>query len=189
MTAEGADRLKVAWSVPSGSEITSLRLERSPTAAGPYAPVAHPAPEATSQVDDELAANTTYYYRLIAINATGESLPSNFLSGATRQVILAAPQGVSATRLPNGDIQVSWSGGPPGAIAVIEGQEQGVRGFEQLGTAGANGPFTFTPTQSIALSFRVKFVQGNTESAYGYSVLALQVMWEGSTLFLPLVRK
>jgi hypothetical protein len=189
VTAEGADRLKVTWSASSGSEITGLRLERSPTAAGSYAPVAYPAPDATSLVDDELAANTTYYYRLIAINDTGESLPSNFLSGATRQVTLAAPQGVSATRLPNGDIQVSWSGGPPGASAVIEAQEQSVRGYEQLGTAGASGPFAFMPAQAIALSFRVKFMQGNQESPYGYSGLAIRVMWEGSTLFLPLVRK
>ena len=36
VTAAGADRLKVDWSLPSGSEITGLRLERSTTAAGPY---------------------------------------------------------------------------------------------------------------------------------------------------------
>ena len=142
-------------------QTTGLRLKRSTTAAGPYAPVASPAPGETSQIDDELAANATYYYRLIAINATGESLPSNFLSGTTRQVSLAAPQAVTATRLANGNIQVSWSGGPPGATAVIEGQEQGVRGFAQLGTAGASGPFTFKPAQVIAMSFRVKFVQGS----------------------------
>jgi hypothetical protein len=52
--------------------------------------------------------------------------------------------------------------------------QQGVAGYDEVGAAGAGGPFTYTPGMASSYGYRVKFVQGSAESEYG--VAALRVL-------------
>jgi len=101
-----------------------------------------------------------------ARNDLGEGNASNIVSGITRQRTLAAPQGVVATLLPDGRVQITWRAAPAGVTAVIEVNPQGYAGFLPLGTAGAAGPFVYDHGMPSSFRYRVKFVQGSNESAY-----------------------
>ncbi len=173
ITPLSSGSLRLAWTPAAGSEQTSYQIEQSATAAGPFTPAASVSSEATSYILTGLNANTTYFYRIVAVNETGASAPSNTAAGATYARTLPAPQNVTATLLADGSVQVTWTGGPAGAQAVIEVNPEGLARYETLGTTPAAGPYTYTPVSPGNNRYRVKFVQGNTESAYGETPLRL----------------
>lgn len=187
-----ADRLRLSWTQGSG-EVTGYRIERATSAAGPFAPVGTTTGEAREYTDSELAPGTTYYYRVRALNGLGEGGVSNVASGTTRTQTLPAPRQVRAQLLPDGRVQVSWTGGPAGATAVIEVNPQGYAGYLPLGTAPAAGPFVYHPGMPSSLGYRVKFVQGNNESAYTEATVRVHtsgfVSEQRFQLALPLVRR
>ncbi|HET9224850.1 MAG TPA: fibronectin type III domain-containing protein, partial [Roseiflexaceae bacterium] len=174
VTAMAADQLRVTWSQAASSEVTSYRLERGAGASGPFQAIARTTGETREYTDSALAPGTTYFYRIVAINGLGASSPSNVASGATRQRSLPAPRSVVASLLPDGRVRVSWSPGPAGVTAVVEVNPQGFAGYLPLGTAGAAGPFTYSPGMPSSFGYRVKFVQGNNESQYGVASLRVR---------------
>jgi hypothetical protein len=188
VSVEGSDRLKINWTAASGSEQSSYRLERALTAAGPYESVAQIPGEASQYLDTGLTPDTVYFYRMTAINDSGESQPSNDVQGYTRRLGLAAPGSVSASLLPNGQIEVRWSGGLAGATAVVEGRAEGVEDYTNLGSSAATSRFDFWPEQVVRMSFRVKFVSGDEESPYSESVLEISLLPDTHLLFLPTLR-
>lgn len=108
--------------------------------------------------DTVLAPNATYFYRVVALNDAGESAPSNVLSGATRARTLP-PQNVIARLLtPEGQIEISWEGGPVGATAIVERNPLGLVGGELLGSTNAVASFTYIEINpnSYALSRQVR---------------------------------
>ncbi len=187
VSALGADRLQVTWTPPGASEVSAYQVERASTAAGPYTLVGETS--ASSFVDQDLQPDTVYYYRVMARNETASSAPSEPAYGQTRSLALSAPQSVKAELLPDGMIEVSWQTGPAGMTAVIEGRAEGSAGYNLLGSVPASSSFKFLPTQVIRMSFRVKFVQGSSESPYGMSVLAIDLQDPTKLLFLPMLRR
>jgi titin len=73
--ATGADSLSLAWPPDPGSVATAFRIERGDNAGGPFTPVLTVTGEVSETPDTGLSPATSYYYRLVAINATGESAP------------------------------------------------------------------------------------------------------------------
>ena len=49
---------------------------------------------------------------------------------------------------------------------MIEYSERGLLGFEPLGTADADGPWSHFPGEPSVYSYRLKFVRGDAESEY-----------------------
>jgi len=68
----------VRWAAVTGA--TSYKLQRK-TGAGAYAQVATPADGDTNYVDSGLAAGESYGYKLLAVNAAGDSKESNEVTG------------------------------------------------------------------------------------------------------------
>ncbi|MDB6109038.1 MAG: type sorting protein [Pedosphaera sp.] len=68
----GNGQVSLSWAAGSGA--TSYDVKRSTTSGGPYSTVA--SPTATSYLNTGLANNTTYYYVVSAVNASGESVNS-----------------------------------------------------------------------------------------------------------------
>ncbi|MCX7859880.1 MAG: C25 family cysteine peptidase [Chloroflexus sp.] len=173
ITPLSADSLRLVWSPATTGEQTGYRIEQSSTAAGPFTTAASVLSETTSYTVTGLNADTTYFYRIVALNETGASAPSNTVSGITSAQTLLPPQNVAATQLPDGSVRVTWTGGPAGAQAVIEVNPEGLARYEALGTAPAAGPYTYTPVSPGNNRYRVKFVQGNAESPYSETPLRL----------------
>jgi len=75
-TATGGTTIDVGWTDNSGNE-TGFRVQRKEGAAGTYSTVATRPANATSYSDSGLSLSTTYYYRVVAFNGSGDSPPSN----------------------------------------------------------------------------------------------------------------
>jgi hypothetical protein len=190
VSPQSSTSLQLTWTAGSGGAADSYRVERGPSAAGPFTPVITVTGATTTLSDSGLSPNTTYAYRVVAVNAGGESGPSNVRTGTTFNQTLPAPQHVSATRLDAYHVQISWDAGPAGTQAVIEVNVLGEVVFKQVGTSSNTGPFTDTEMDPNGYTYRVKFVQGTNESPY--SLTTLQVNTAGFGLhhvFLPGLHK
>ncbi len=75
-TASSTSQINLTWTDTSSNE-TGFRIERKTGVSGTYAEIAAPAANATSFSNTGLAAGTTYYYRVWAYNAGGNSAYSN----------------------------------------------------------------------------------------------------------------
>jgi hypothetical protein len=184
---ESADALQLTWASNPGDVVSAFRLERAENAGGPFTTVITLTSETTAFVDSGLAPATTYYYRVIALNDTGSSAPSNVEGGATRSQSLDSPQNFQAALANPGQISLTWDAGPTGATAVIEIEAFGMSSYEFLATAPADGSFTYHTGEPNAYDFRIKFVQGDDESTYAYSESV--VIADPQVVYLPIVRK
>jgi glycosidase len=80
-TASGTT-INLTWTDTSSDE-TSFVLQRSTTSGSGFADIATIAANTTSYSDSGLSANTTYYYRIKAVNSAGSSAWSNEANATT----------------------------------------------------------------------------------------------------------
>jgi hypothetical protein len=190
VTAQASDQLDVAWLGAAGSSVSHYRLERGLSAAGPYVTATVMSGGMNAFSDTGLMPGTTYYYRVIAMNETGESAASNVVGGATRTRNLPAPIHVLATLLEHNRVQITWGGAPVGATAVVEFNPQGSTAYRELGATSGAGPLEYQEINPNNYGYRVKFVQGDDES--GYTVTLLRVVvpsLDPYAIRLPLVMR
>jgi len=183
-----ANILQLSWAAGSGGSADSYRVERSTIATGPYTPVTTVTGATTSYSDSGLTPNSLYFYQIIAINAGGESSPSNIQSGTTFSQSLSTTRNVSASLLDPYHVEISWDPGPTGAQAVIEINRLGKAGFKVIGIASNTGPFTDMEMDPNSYAYRVKFVQGTNESPYSVGTLRVMIA-NFSYMYLPIVRR
>jgi hypothetical protein len=85
-TAVSSSQINLSWTAPSngGSAITGYKIERSANSSSTWTTlVANTASSSTTYSNTGLAANTSYTYRVSAINAIGTSVPSSTASATT----------------------------------------------------------------------------------------------------------
>ena len=80
--ASRATRIELSWTDNSGNE-SNFIIARSTTAGGPYTDIATNAANVTTLANGSLTANTTYYYVVRAVNASGASANSAEASATT----------------------------------------------------------------------------------------------------------
>jgi fibronectin type 3 domain-containing protein len=107
--AQSSSSISVSWSSVSGA--TSYRVYRSTSASGAYTEIGSLI--GTSYTDSSgLSPNTTYYYKVSAVNSAGEGSQSTYTSATTSSNAPSAPSaptGLSAYALSSSDISLSWN--------------------------------------------------------------------------------
>jgi arabinoxylan arabinofuranohydrolase len=79
-TAVSSSQINLSWTASSGA--TSYNVKRATVSGGPYTTVA--SPTGTTYNNTGIAASTTYYYVVSAVNAGGESANSTQASATTQ---------------------------------------------------------------------------------------------------------
>lgn len=92
------DTITLSWA--DVADETGYRVERSLDGAGDWIEIATTGQDVTTYVNGTLSPATTYYYRIVATNAGGDSTPSNVASATTEAVSPGIEGGAPATEAP-----------------------------------------------------------------------------------------
>jgi len=109
-TAVGSDQVDLTWSDNSGNE-TGFEVERS-TNGTSFSLATTLGSNVESWSDTGRAANTTYYYRVRAVNGGGASSYTNIANattGGTTPTPPAAPSGLGANAVGSDQVDLTWS--------------------------------------------------------------------------------
>jgi len=157
--------LLLSWNDNSSDE-TAFKIERSSDGSA-YITVATVNPNTTGFTNNGLAANTTYWFRVKATNAGGDSMPSNVDSEATLPNVPPAPSGLSVSVVSQTELQLSWTDTSSDESGFkIESSTDG-SSFTAAGATGADVQ-TFTAgslTANTRYYFRVKATNAGGDSA------------------------
>ncbi|WP_168215697.1 fibronectin type III domain-containing protein [Roseimaritima ulvae] len=148
---------------------TSFRIERSEDGST-WTTRDTLAADVTSYTDTSLDEATRYYYRVIAANAIGDSAPS---SSTYRWTLPNAPDGLTATVVGGGQIDVSWNDlSNSEQNYYVEQSDNGGMTWNSVGSLAANtisfsAPGPFQGDESY--SFRVRVYDGWPSYQSNYS--------------------
>ncbi len=106
-TTASSSQINLSWTDVANE--TGYKIERKTGVGGAYSQVATVGAGVVTYSSTSLAAYTTYFYRVRAINAGGNSPYSNEASAATLDNIPTAPTNLVATAFSAHQINLSWS--------------------------------------------------------------------------------
>ena len=108
-TAMSNRKIQLAWTDRSNNE-TGFKIERKiPQSGSVYAEIARVAANASSFVDSSLTANTAYFYRVSAFNASARSGYSNEANATTWPNPPATPGSLITIAASNNRITLAWA--------------------------------------------------------------------------------
>jgi kumamolisin len=136
-TAVSSAQINLAW-VAGDNTQTSFVVQRK-TGAGAFAQVASVSATTLSYQDTGLQPSTTYTYEIIAVNASGQSSPSNQASATTQaQAAPAAPVNLTAFGVSSSQVNLAWVAGDNTQTAFVIQRKTGANPFAQIAIVGAN---------------------------------------------------
>lgn len=150
-------QLQLTWTVPAatGGGVTGYRIERSPDKMPRVWTdvVADTASDAVSWDEDNLRADTIYYYRVSALNSAGMGTPSTEAMGRTRPQLRLdrlVTYPLTAHGEPRGDAAVTstFAFFLPERTYDLVGQAPGGDGWWQVRLSGTTDPGAFLATGS-----------------------------------------
>jgi hypothetical protein len=171
-TAVSAGQINLSW--VDGADESSYRIERSNDGSTGWAAVGTVGVNVTAFSNTGLASGTRYYYRVIAINASGESSPSSIVAPDT---FTNAPATASATPVSANRVDVSWSDVTGETGYKVERSTNGGVNWTQVGSVGAS-VLVFSDTTAVAGTnhqYRVKAYNSAGDSAASGVASALTV--------------
>ncbi|MFC1707877.1 FG-GAP-like repeat-containing protein, partial [Planctomycetota bacterium] len=144
-TAVGPHQVYLTWTDNSGIE-TRFRIERRLQGTGTFSPFASVPPNATGTVDAQVDPATSYEYRVIATNQTGDSPPSNVAAVTTPPVPPSAPDNLTVSASSPTQAKLTWADNSDNETGFrVERSPARTAGFQSVGTVSANVT-TFTDT-------------------------------------------
>jgi len=143
------EQCNLSWTVPSGS-ITGHRILRA-VDGGNFVELIANSGTSGSHSDLGLVIGSLYQYDVHALNAEGEALSSNIVSCTpVASGVAPAPTGLTASNLPNGDVQLMWDNPNNPSISGYQIERKLENGaFIIIDPDTGNSGVTFTDTTTV----------------------------------------
>jgi len=175
-----ATQVYLAWTDNAINE-TDYRIERATVTGGvlgSFAAIATLAANAITHVDGSLAPATTYSYRVFAVNAAVDSLPSNVATVTTPAAlpVPAVPTNLAATIQSTTQIRLTWRDNATNETGFVVERSDNGGAFTQIAAPGRRnntGTVTYndnTVTAGNTYAYRVTAVNAGGPSAYSNTV-------------------
>ncbi len=172
----------MSWTSNSANE-TGFKIERKTGAGGTYAQIATVGAGVVVYNDSGLVSNTTYFYRVRATNAIGDSAYSNEASATTQLTAPAAPSGLSAASISPSQINLVWTDNSSNETGFKIERKTGSGGtYAQIATVAASVT-TYSDTTGLTFGtgyfYRVRATNAGGDSAYSNeaSATTLTTIW------------
>ena len=128
-------QINISWSDNSGYE-SNFKIERKTGAGGSWSQITTVGANTTSYSNTGLSPDTTYYYRVRANNASGDSGYTNEANATTTP---NAPTGLSATAAAGPQANLSWTDASASETGYKIEKKVGAGGtWSQIATVGAS---------------------------------------------------
>ncbi len=166
-TAVSSSQINLSWTETS-TDVTGFKIERK-TGSGTYAQIGTALANATSYNDTGLTANTSYTYRMIATNASGDSPFSREVTATTLPITApSAPSNLTATVVSSTQINLSWTETSTDVTGFKIERKTGSGTYAQIGTALANATsYNDTGlTANTSYTYRVRATNTGGDSNY-----------------------
>ena len=163
-TAASSSRINLTWQDNSSDE-TGFLIERKTGAGGIWAQIGTAAANATSYIDNGLAGNTTYYYRVEATGAGGASCYSNEASATTQ----SNPPSITGIDPASGNVgsTVTIAGANLNGATAVKFNTTNAAAFTVVSSAQINAT---VPQGAATGKISVTTPAGTAESAASFTV-------------------
>ncbi|MBI5383637.1 MAG: fibronectin type III domain-containing protein, partial [Verrucomicrobia bacterium] len=171
-SAASASQINLAWTDNANNE-TGFALERS-TDNATFTQIATVGANVTSYANTGLSASTTYYYRVRASNAAGNSAYSATASATTAaiQTAPAAPSGLTATAASACQINLAWTDNANNETGFALERSTDNATFTQIATVGANVTSYANTGLSTSTTYYYRVRASNAAGNSAYSATA-----------------
>ncbi|MCK6557571.1 fibronectin type III domain-containing protein [bacterium] len=139
-TAVSSSQINLLWQDNSSNE-TGFEIDRATTSGGPYTQITTTGANVTTYSNTGLSPNTTYYYRVRATNAAGDSDNSNeaFATTQSPPPPPAAPTNLTANAVSSSQINLAWQDNSSDETGFeIDRATTSGGPYTQIATTGAN---------------------------------------------------
>jgi hypothetical protein len=164
-TAFSGTQINLIWTDNAINE-SGFKIERSIDGAA-FSQITKVGPNVTSYSNTSLTALTTYYYRVRAYSASGNSAYSNTASAKTA-ALPEAPSNLTATVVSRKQINLAWTDNAADEAGFKIYRSTNGTSFKQIATVGANVT-TYSNTGlkvSTTFYYRVGAYNANGDSAF-----------------------
>ncbi|MDP4207914.1 MAG: fibronectin type III domain-containing protein [Bacteroidota bacterium] len=170
-TTASLNQINLSWNDNSNNEV-SFRVERSLTGAAPWDSITTLPGNTASYPNTGLDANTTYYYRVLATNTSGNSDYSNVTSATTPDDPNppAAPANLSATLVNNNLIKLTWTDNSSSELNYkVERSLTGTSAWDVIATANKNSTSYSNTGLSLKTQYYYRVQATNSHGSSAYS--------------------
>ena len=159
----GHDRLTLTWEDPQDANITGYRVMRGPDAGSLSTIEADTGSASTEYTDATVAAETTYFYAVLALSSDGDGPQTSAISATTPAAPPPAePTGLTAARIGHDSLTLTWD----------DPQDARITGYRVMRGPDADSLSTIeADTGSVSTEYTDDTVA--PETTYFYAVLAL----------------
>ena len=169
-TAIASNHITLTWSDNAGDE-DGFELERSAT-DGAFSRIALIVPNSTTYQDTALHADTTYWYRVRAVNTAGPSNYSNVASTTTLDIAPAAPTNLTTQAIASNQIDLVWDDTSDNEDGFELERAEGDAPFQPLVTVGPDVTTHHDVTLNPATTYTYRVRAVNAIGASAYSNIA-----------------
>jgi parallel beta-helix repeat protein len=173
------DSVSLSWSAVN--DASGYRIYRASSADGVFLQIgSRAASQSPSYTESGLTSGTTYYYKVSAVNAAGESVQSAMVEGKTSELPTApaAPAALAVSGATTTSVALSWNAVSGASGYKIYRAPAADGTFAQVGTSETNAYTDAGLSVDTAYYYKVSAVNAIGESAHSAAV-------EGKTIGPP----
>ncbi|HXU30535.1 MAG TPA: fibronectin type III domain-containing protein, partial [Thermoanaerobaculia bacterium] len=176
-TPQSATSVALSWADNSSNE-TNFEVQRRMLPSGAFGVLVTTAANVVSYTDTSAAGNTSYEYKVRALNSAGGSTFSNVATATTGQPLPAAPSGLAATyNATTRQFTLTWIDNSTNEQGFVPQFSYSGSAFSDLAPVGANVTTFASGANPPVGSYQFKVRAYNATGSSGYSnVVSLLVI-------------